>query len=111
MAMKTNNDGSDDHGRDDRDNRDDHDDNDATDNNDDDNNNDAVNGKHDSDDIEHINENNGYTCTHALLHIHARALAHSHTGTLARLHTLINIGFYSREGYVRYSKYSIVSIA
>ena len=102
MAMKTNNDGSDDHDRDDRDNRDDHDDNDATDNNDDDNN-DAVNGKHDSDDIENINDDNGYKCTHARLHIHARAPAHSYTGMLARLHTLINIGFYSREGYLRYN--------
>ena len=97
--MKTNNDGSDDHDRDDRDNRDDHDDNDATDNNDD--NNDAVNGKHDSDDIENINDDNGYKCTHARLHIHARAPAHSYTGMLARLHALINIGFYSRERYLR----------
>ena len=70
--MKTNNDGSDDHDRDDWDNRDDHDDNDATDSNDDDNN-DADDGKNDSDDIVHINEDNGYKCTHARLHIHARA--------------------------------------
>ena len=98
IGMKTNNDGSDDHDRDDRDNRDDHDDNDATDNNDDDNN-DAVNGKHDSDDIENINDDNGYKCTFA--HTRARAPAHSYTGILARLHTLINIGFYPREGYLR----------
>ena len=100
MGMKTNNDGSDDDDRDDRDNCDD-DDNDATDSNDDDNN-DADDGKNDSDDIEHINEDSGYKCTHARLHIHARALAHSHTGTFARLHTLINTCFYYREGYLRY---------
>ena len=80
MAMKTNNDGSDDDDRDDRDNCDD------------DDNNDAVDGNNDSDNIEHINEDNGYKC--ARLHIHARALAHPHAGTFARLHTLIDIGFY-----------------
>ena len=84
MVMKTNNDGSVDHDRDDRDNRDDQDDNDATDRNDDDNI-DADDGN--SDDIENINDDNGYKCAHARLYIHARAPAHSHTGTIARLHT------------------------
>ena len=50
-------------------------------------------------------KDNGYKCTHARLRIHARARAHSHTGTLARLHTLISIGFCSREGYLRYNIY------
>ena len=97
--MKTSNDGSDDHDRDDWDNHDDHDDHDATDSNDDDNN-DADDGKNDSDDIENSNYDNGYKCTHARLHIHVRAPAHSHTGIIGRLLTLINIGFYSREGYL-----------
>ena len=98
MTMKTNNGGSDDD-RDDRDNCDDHDYNDATDSNDDDNN-DVDDGKND----------NEYKCTHARLHIHARVLAVSHTGTFARLYALINIGFYSREGYLRYVLYVYIYI-
>ena len=92
--MKTNNDGSEYH---DRDDRDDHDNNDATDSNDDDSN-DADDGKNASNDTEYISDDNEYKCTHARLNIHARSPAHSHTGTLARLHTLINLGFYSHKG-------------
>ena len=72
MAMKTNNDGSDDHNRDDRDkrdNRDDHDDDDD-----------------DDDAIENINDDTGYKCTFAHTRARPYTFAHWHACTPAHTH-------------------------